>query len=280
MDVAFVGLGEMGQRIARRLLDAGDTLHVWNRTAAKADALVAAGAELAASPAEAARAAEVVITMVTDPAALEAVTHGPDGVLAGLGDATLVEMSTVGPAEIARLAAETPLVDSPVLGSLAEAESGTLHLFVGGDDAAVARVMPLLEILGTPLHVGGTGAGAAAKLVANSTLFSVIAGLGEAIALADALGLERETAFQVISATALGPALERRRDSIERDDYPPRFKLSLAHKDAQLVDDSARTAGADLRVAKAALSWLDDAERAGFGGEDYSVVLRQILARS
>jgi 3-hydroxyisobutyrate dehydrogenase-like beta-hydroxyacid dehydrogenase len=275
MNVAFVGLGEMGQRIAERLIDARHTLHVWNRTAAKADGLVARGATLADSPAAAARAADVVFTMVADPAALEAVTVGPDGVLAGLGDATLVEMSTVGPAAIARLAAKTPLIDSPVLGSLAEAEGGTLKLFVGGDDAAVARVMPLLEVLGTPIHVGATGAGAAAKLVANSTLFAVIAGLGEALALADALGLERVKAFEVVAATALGPTLERRREQIERDEYPPRFKLSLAHKDAGLVVE----ADPDLRVARAALSWLDDAMHHGFENEDYSVVLRAIMSR-
>lgn len=275
MDLAFVGLGEMGRRIAGRLLDGGHTLHLWNRTAAKADALVARGAMLAESPAAAARAAEVVFTMVADPAALQAVTDGPAGVLAGLGEATLVELSTVGPAAIARLAAETPLVDSPVLGSLAEAEGGTLKLFVGGNDAAVERVKPLLELIGTPIRVGPTGAGAAAKLVANSTLFSVIAGLGEALALADRLGLEREQAFEVIGVTGLGPTLERRRNQIERDEYPPRFKLSLAHKDAELVVE----ADPDLRGARAALSWLDEAMDAGLENDDYSVVLREIMSR-
>ena len=133
--VAVIGLGGMGSRIARRLLDAGHELTVWNRTREKADAL---GTPVAASPAEAAAQAEVVITMVADPPALAAVTEGPEGVAAGADeDTTVIEMSTVGPAAIERLrsALRANLLDAPVLGSLTEAESGTLSIFGGGDEA-------------------------------------------------------------------------------------------------------------------------------------------------
>lgn len=279
--VALLGLGAMGQRIARRLLDAGYALHIWNRTSSKADALVARGAARADTPAEAARAAEVVITMVSDPLALRAVTEGPDGIAAGAGRETaLIDMSTVGPAAVARLSSimrNRPLLDAPVLGSLDEAESGTLTIFIGGEDVTVERWTPMLKLLGKPIHVGGLGAGAAAKLVANSVLFTVIAGLGEALALADALGLERETGYRVLSTTPLAAQVERRRHAIEGDDYPPRFKLALAQKDAALIAEAAKAAGVDLRLAAAARSWLQGADRAGLGEQDYSAVLAEIL---
>ncbi|MDQ4124947.1 MAG: NAD(P)-dependent oxidoreductase, partial [Actinomycetota bacterium] len=191
--VAFVGLGEMGSRMARRLLAAGHELHVWNRTRSKAEALAAEGAVASGTPAEAASRSDVVITMVADPGALVAVTEGPDGIAAGVRDgATVVEMSTVGPPAIERLRDALPpeidLVDAPVLGSLSEVEAGTLRVFVGGTAESYERIRPLLEALGSPLHAGDLGAGAAAKLVANSTLFGSLGVLGEALALADSLG--------------------------------------------------------------------------------------------
>ena len=132
--VGVVGLGAMGSRIARRLGAAGHELVVWNRDPAKAESLVAAGALAAATPADAARRAEAVITMVADPPALVDVTEGTDGVVGGLGKGTtLIQMSTVGPDSTSRLAALLPaeaLLDSPVLGSVAEVESGTLSVFL------------------------------------------------------------------------------------------------------------------------------------------------------
>ena len=282
--VAVVGLGAMGRRIAQRLLDAGFNVQVWNRTAAKAEGLVAAGASLAATPAAAAAAASAVITMVADPDALRAVTEGEDGIGSGLRPATaLIEMSTVGPAAVARLASvlppQTPLVDAPVLGSIAEAENGTLTIFVGGEHSVVARWTPLLATLGRPLHVGGPGCGAAAKLVANSALFTSLTAVGEAISLADGLGLEREAAYAILARTPLAAQAERRRDAIETNRYPPRFRLALARKDAELIAEAAPSSGTKLRLGEAAREWLDEAERAGSGEADYAAVLAQILDR-
>ena len=276
--VAFVGLGAMGSRMARRLLATGYDLHVWNRTRAKAGALVAEGATVTETPAEAAARAGTVITMVADPDALAAVTDGPSGIAAGVRDGSLVvEMSTVGPLAIRALRAALPphadLVDAPVLGSLSEAEGGTLKVFVGGSAGAYERVRPLLEALGSPLHAGGLGAGAAAKLVANSTLFGVLGVLGEALALADSLGLDRSTAFEVLAGTPVAAQAERRREPLESGEFPRRFALSLARKDADLVT----AAGPDLRLAAAARSWLAEAEEAGLGAEDYSRVLEHIV---
>jgi 3-hydroxyisobutyrate dehydrogenase-like beta-hydroxyacid dehydrogenase len=281
-DVAVLGMGAMGSRMARRLLDAGHRVAVWNRTPDRMEPLLEAGATAAATPAEATRSCEVVITMLANDAALRDVTEGADGVAAAASDrTTMIQMSTVGPATVARLAAQLPpetrLLDAPVLGSVSEVEAGSLRIFVGGADDDVARWTPLLSTLGRPMHVGAVGSGAAAKLVANSTLIGVIGVFGEALALAEGVGLPRDVALDVLATTALGAQVERRRDSIESGEYPPRFSLALAAKDAQLIADAAAASGMDLRVLQAARTWLVDARDAGLGDQDYSAVLAYIL---
>ncbi|MFE9694300.1 NAD(P)-dependent oxidoreductase [Micromonospora sp. NPDC005806] len=279
--IAVIGLGGMGSRMAGQLLDAGHDLVVWNRTPQRTSDLVARGAVAADSPAEAARRASLVITMLSDPAALQQVAEGPQGIVAGAtAPTTLLEMSTVGPAAVRRLAAMLPdgvgLLDAPVLGSISEAESGSLRIFVGGPELLAQRWMPVLAALGSPMHVGPLGAGAAAKLVANSTLFGVLAVLGEALALADGLGLPRNTAFEVLSATPVGSQADRRRPAIESGRFPRRFALSLARKDVDLIVSAAESTGVDLPVAAAAGQWLTAAQEAGLGDRDYSAVLAHI----
>lgn len=274
----------MGSRIADRLLAAGYPVTAWNRTQEKAMPLVERGAVAAATPAAAVADVDVAITMLASPDALAAVAEGEAGIAGALRRGqTLVEMSTVGPAAIDRLRGMlgdgVTLVDAPVLGSVAEAESGRLVVFVGAAADDAKRLRPLFEELGTPLHVGGPGAGAAAKLVANSTLFGALAVLGEALALSDALGLDRDAAFSALAHTPMAAQAERRRDAIDAGSYPPRFTLSLARKDAALVVDAASAAGTSLPVASAALSWLEAADRAGAGDLDYSAVLATILER-
>jgi 3-hydroxyisobutyrate dehydrogenase len=278
-EVAWLGLGAMGSRMAARLRDAGHDLVVWNRSRAKAEEL---GVTVAASPRDAAERAAIVFTMLADPAALRAVTESGDGALSGLTEgAVLVEMSTVGPEAIGRLSERMPahasLVDAPVLGSVAEAEAGELKLFAGGDDTAFDRVRPLLETLGKPLRTGPLGSGAAAKLVANATLVGTITLLGETLALADALGLPRETTWQVLEPTPLGAQAERRRPVVESGEYPPRFPLSLARKDAELVEAAGEAQRLDLPALAAARAHLAAAEAAGLGDADYAAVLKHIL---
>jgi 3-hydroxyisobutyrate dehydrogenase-like beta-hydroxyacid dehydrogenase len=280
--VAVVGLGAMGSRIARRLLDSGHELVVWNRDPARTAPLTAAGAVAAESPAEAARQAEAVITMVSNPDALRDVTEGPAGVGEGLTPpTTLIQMSTVGTEATERLAAALPadarLLDAPVLGSVAEAENGTLKIYAAGEEPLVERWTPLLSTLGSVIHVGPVGAGSAAKLVANAVLVGVIGVLGEALAVAQGLNLPREVAFEVLETTALADQAKRRRPLVESGEYPPRFALSLARKDGDLILEAAASSGLDLRVTEAARTWLADAEAAGLGDEDYSAVLAQIL---
>jgi 3-hydroxyisobutyrate dehydrogenase/2-hydroxy-3-oxopropionate reductase len=277
--VAVLGLGAMGGRVARRLLDGGRRVVVWNRSAEKAAALGDAGAEAAASPAAAVTGVDVVITMLADPAALDAVCAGFAPVLRP--GQTVVEMSTVGPEAVERLRAAVPpgvgVVDAPVIGSVEAAAGGTLTLFVGGEAADVAGVRELLGELGAVVVVGGPALGAAAKLVANSTLFGVLTSLGEAIALGDALGLERDATFAVLEHTPLAAQAERRRAAIAEGDYPPRFALRLARKDAMLVAEAARAAGVDVPAAEAARGWLAAAERGSAGELDYTAVLSTII---
>lgn len=278
--VGVLGLGAMGGRIARRLLEAGHEVSAWNRSPQKAEALVEAGARPASSPAEVAERVDVVLTMLADPDALMEVVTGSQGLASAGGSFTLVEMSTVGPDAIQQVVEALPddveVLDAPVLGSLSEVEAGSLQIFVGGSKELFERWSPLLSELGSPLHVGGLGAGAAAKLVVNSTLLGVLGVLGEALALARGQGLTEETALRVLESSPLGAQVERRRPAIESGDYPLRFRLALARKDAQLVVDTADSAGVDARLAAAVLAWLTDADESGWGDRDYSSILEHI----
>jgi 3-hydroxyisobutyrate dehydrogenase len=282
--VAVVGLGRMGRLIARRLLEAGHEVAVWNRTAARTDALVALGARPATTPAAAARDSDILISLVADPVALRAVSGGSQGIAAGAhARLTVIEMSTVGPAAIAELRAtlppETALLDAPVLGSVAEAEAGTLTILVGGAGADVRRARPVLDELGQVVAVGPLGSGAAAKLVANAALFGAIALLGETIALGRDLGLADDAVYQVLAETPLADQAKRRRPAIDAGDYPARFALSMAVKDGDLILQAAEAAGRELRLIEVARRWLRDAESAGAGSCDYTAVLAAIVAQ-
>lgn len=283
--LAFCGLGQMGAPMAARLLDGDWELAVWNRSPGRAEPLVERGARHAATPAEAAQGADAVFTMLATPDAVEAVMFGADGVLSGLTSrSTVVEMSTIGPAAVERLRERLPggaaLLDAPVLGSVPQATEGKLKLFVGGDAAVIDRWRPVLERLGTPRHLGPSGAGAAMKLVTNLCLGVLMTGLGEALALADSLGLTQSDVLDVLAESPIGVTTKSKRDNIESGQWPANFKLSLAAKDLRLVVDEGEQAGADLRVAAAARAWLDAAEEAGFGNLDYSSVIATIRESS
>src|SRR5262245_17089224 len=280
--VAVVGLGAMGRRIAERLLEAGRKVTVWNRTPGPAAELADKGAIAPGTAAEAASGAEAVIILVSDSRALMEVVEGANGVAAGATSGTvIVQMSTVDPPTIDRLARALPVgvdvLDAPVLGSVAEAESGSLKIFLGGSDRLIDRTRSLLTVLGSPLHVGGLGAGTAAKLVANNALFGVLGLLGESLSLGRSLGLPQGRLFDVLDATPLAAQAHRRRTAIDSGEYPARFSMSLARKDARLIAGIARTYGVDLRLAAAALSWFESAVDAGLGDKDYSAVLGYVV---
>ncbi|MFI6265017.1 NAD(P)-dependent oxidoreductase [Micromonospora sp. NPDC051006] len=259
MDViALLGTGTMGTAIGHRLLATGRRLVVWNRTPARTDSLVAAGARAAATAAEAVRDADVVITMLTDATAVRAVLFGADGAAAVLRPhAHLVEMSTIGPRAAAELAEFLPagarLVDAPVAGGAGAAEQGRLVVLAGGEEAAVERVAPILELLGTVRRCGIPGSGAALKLVLNTALVTAVAAVAEALAVAAAVGVDRQTALESLATGPLGGALAR---ATTRD---ATFAAALAAKDAALALDAlGDTPAPVLRAAASVLAAVPD----------------------
>lgn len=283
--VSVVGLGAMGSRMALRLIASGHEVAVWNRSPHKLAPLLAQGATPAHSPREAAARSAAVITMVADPEALRTVSEGPDGIAAGAHPGLVViDMSTVGPSAVlwfaSLLGSEVGLVDAPVLGSLDEAEAGTLTIFAGGATEVVDQVEPLLAALGTVVRAGALGGGAAAKLVANSALFGTLAVLGETLALAQGLRLSREAAAAVLGATPLAEQARRRLPLIEDGTYPRRFPVSLARKDADLIIRASETAAVELPTLAAARSWLVATHDHGYGDLDYTALLATVLSRN
>jgi 3-hydroxyisobutyrate dehydrogenase-like beta-hydroxyacid dehydrogenase len=281
--IAFLGLGLMGTQMATRLLEAGNDLVVWDRTEERTRPLVDLGALAAASPAQAAAGVDVAITMVANPEALEEVLFGVHGLAGALGAGqVLIDMSTVGPDEIRSAGERMPhgvtLVDAPVRGSVPEATEGKLAIFVGATDDMFDRVGQLLGPLGTVHHVGGPGAGAAMKVVVNSTLGAAIVALGEALSLGDAFGLDRTSVLDVLADSPIGPTVRAKRANIESGSYPPNFKLGLALKDLHLVTEAAAEAGRELKVAPASQAWLEEAARAGASDLDFSAVVATIVS--
>jgi 3-hydroxyisobutyrate dehydrogenase-like beta-hydroxyacid dehydrogenase len=282
--LAFIGLGQMGHPMARRLLGAGHDVALWNRTASKADDLVAEGARRGSTPADAATGADAAITMVADPDALEDVVFGDEGVAGGLPDgATVIEMSTVGPDTVLEVRDRLPrgidIVDAPVLGTVPQATDGTLRIFVGASDERFERWRPVLEAMGSPTLLGPTGAGAAMKLVANSTLGSLMGTLGEALALADALALPEDLVLDILAESPIGITVKSKRRMIESGRYPPNFKLGLAAKDLRLVNETGARRGLDPRLGSAARTWFEDADASGVGDLDYSAVIAHVRRR-
>ncbi|MFD2763578.1 NAD(P)-dependent oxidoreductase [Micromonospora eburnea] len=260
MDViALLGTGTMGTAVGRRLLATGrQHLTVWNRTPARTGPLVAAGARAAATPAEAVRDADLVITMLTDAAAVEEVLYGVDGAATALRPGThLVEMSTIGPRALAelvgRLPAGVPLVDAPVAGSAGAAQAGRLVVLAGGTEAAVTRVTPVLKLLGTVRRCGGPGRGAALKLVLNTALVTAVAATADALAVAEAVGVDRRTAVEALATGPLGGAVARATAT------DAAFAVALAAKDARLALDALD--GVPAPVLRATASVLAAAPR-------------------
>ncbi|MGH2752507.1 MAG: NAD(P)-dependent oxidoreductase [Actinomycetota bacterium] len=281
--IGWLGLGAMGAPMASRLLDAGHGLTVWNRSPGKAQSY-RGRATVADSPAEAARAVDVSITMLSTPGAVDEVVLGHDGVLSGMGDSgTLIDMSTVGPDYVAALRSRIPdgveLVDAPVLGSVGNAEDGSLKLFIGGTDEIFQRWSEILSPLGKPMHMGPLGSGQAMKLVANAALAGLMSLTGETLALADSFGLKEQRAIAGLMESPLGPAMKRKLDKIESNNYAPSFKLELMLKDVRLVHDAAAKRNVELKLVPAAQEWVTRAHEHGYGDYDYSSVVAEVRGR-
>ncbi len=257
----------MGSLMAARLVSAGHDVVVWNRTAERTAPLAEAGARAAGTPAAAVLDAEVVITMLTGPEAVDEVLFGSDGAAEALADGTIVvEMSTIGPQAVAsvrdRLPGGVHLVDAPVKGSLPAAQKGELGIFAGGADEDIAALTDIFGLLGKVKHLGPLGAGASVKLLVNIILGASFVMVGEALALADELGLDTELALSALEGTVVSPLMPRIRAKID-DPGPTQFSLGLAEKDLRLVLAAGGTAdgvvsGAQKKLADAVSDGLDD----------------------
>ena len=285
--LAFVGLGAMGSRLARRLLAAGHQVSGWNRTAGKARDLVAVGLELASSPRAAAEGAEAVFTMVTDDAALRAVTLGPDGVIAGLGSrAVLVEMSTVSPTVVRELegpvtARGATLLDVPVSGSTITVEQGEASFMAGGDTAALERVRPWLLAMGTAVtHVGPLGLAKTMKVATNLGLAVQMLAFSEAVLLAEKAGIPRERAVEALLKSVIASPMVKYRGPFVLGQMPPYawFKVAMIQKDLQLALDQAHATGVPLPLTALAQEWMTKARSLGLGDYDFAIVF-DVLAR-
>jgi 3-hydroxyisobutyrate dehydrogenase-like beta-hydroxyacid dehydrogenase len=267
----------MGSAIAARLLGTGHELSVWNRTPGRDEQLVAAGARRADVAADAVRNAEVVITMVTNPTALEQVLFGTDGAASAISPtATLIDMSTVGPTAIASVVervAPVAVLDAPVLGSVPSVESGTLVILVGGERAVFDRHTELLSLLGTPIYVGPSGSGAWLKLVNNAAGTAALVAVGELLALTDRAEIDLDVALDSLAAGPLASLIERWRPRLTGEDHASYFRLALARKDLALAFEEAGRAGTELTVAEAAATRCDEAIEDGLGDEDFGAIV-------
>jgi len=282
--IGFIGLGSMGAPLAGRLLR-DQRVYGTNRTRSKADALIEQGLVWRDTPREVAATGDVVFSMVTDDAALAAITSGPDGILAGLRPGTVyVDMSTVSPqasrelAERVRATGAT-MLDAPVSGSVPAAQNGTLSIMVGGAQPAFAAVEPLLHRLGTTVtHVGENGRGLLLKLAINISLATQMLAFSEGLLLAERGGIDPELAARAMAASSIGsPMLQTRLPLLL--DLPEQawFDVRLMHKDIRLALAAATESDVPLRAATAADSALSRAEDMGYGHRDIAG-LYQMLA--
>jgi 3-hydroxyisobutyrate dehydrogenase-like beta-hydroxyacid dehydrogenase len=280
--VGFVGLGLMGRPMALNLLRAGFPLVVWNRTSAKADDVVKAGARLAGSPRELAAAADVGMTIVSDPPAVEAVLFGDDGVLAGLrAGGLLVDSSTVSPALATRAAAScaergAAFLDAPVTGGTWGAEKGELVFMIGGDAAVLERARPVLEAMGKRFfHLGPHGAGQTVKLAMNLLLALEVGALSEALSLVVRAGLPAERLVEVMQASmGRAPVLDVKAPLMIEERYAPSFPLRLMHKDLGLALDLGNRLGVPLPTAAASREVYSAVRGASSEDLDYAAVAK------
>jgi 3-hydroxyisobutyrate dehydrogenase len=283
MRIGIAGLGRMGTAMAERLLEVGRELTVWNRSRDKTEPVAAAGAEVAASPADLARKVDVVMTILTDADAIDAVYRGPDGLLsAGLSGKLVIDMSTVQPETEKRLAEDVrrsggAFVECPVGGTIGPARSGTLIGLVGGELEDVARARPILEQLCRRLdHVGPVGAGASMKLAINLPLLVFYQALGEAYALCRHLGQDPQAVMNLFADSSGGAnVLKVRAPAIAKalagEEYvAPAFDVDSIRKDLRTMLAEAKARGVELPLVERTLAIYDEASRAGWGDRDGS----------
>ncbi len=280
--VGFVGLGAMGSRLARRLLEAGYPVVGYNRTPGKAGELVRCGLGLLPTPRAVAEASDPVFSMVTDDTALRAVALGPEGVVAGLGPGNVyVEMSTVSPAATREIGAAVAargaaMLDAPVSGSTITVEQGQASVAVGGEAGALQRVRSYLAAMapGGITHVGALGLAKAMKIATNLGLAVQMLAFSEAVLLAEKSGIERERAVEALLKSVIASPMVKYRGPFVLGAMPRSawFPVPMIQKDLQLALDQGRTVGVPLPTTALAQEWLTMARGLGLGQHDFAVV--------
>jgi 3-hydroxyisobutyrate dehydrogenase-like beta-hydroxyacid dehydrogenase len=285
-NIGFIGLGLMGRPMALNLLKAGHRLTVWNRTPSHAQELVAAGATLAKTPREAAAASEILITIVSDPPALESVLWGgaeqKEGALEALKSGSIyIDSSTVSPLLVKKIASACEqrgvgFLDAPVTGGDWGAREGNLVFMIGGDATTLKEAEPILGIMGKKwFHLGPNGAGQTVKLAMNAILALQVGAMAEALALVTRAGLKGEQLVEVMQASmARSGVLDVKSPLMLKGDYKPSFPLRLMHKDLGLALDLANQLGVALPETAAAREVYNAVKGESKEDLDYSAVMR------
>jgi 3-hydroxyisobutyrate dehydrogenase len=280
MQIGIAGLGRMGAAMAARLIEVGHTLTVWNRSPGKAQALVDAGAKLAATPEDLAEHSEVIITMLTDADAIDHVYNGEKGLLSGdAHDKLFIEMSTVRPevpialAKVVR-ASGGRFVECPVGGTTAPARQGKLFGFMGAEAEDAALAKPILDQLCRRLeHVGPVGNGALAKFTINMPLMIYYQALGEALAMARPMGLPPDRLMDIICDTSGAPTMMKARGPVvakmlQGEDPPVTFDLAGCVKDLQSMQAEGKARGITLPLVQMTLACMEESLSRGLGGKE------------
>ncbi len=279
--LGFVGLGNMGGRMAKRLLSRNYQMSVYNRTSSKTGEFAALGAAVAKTPRELAAASDVILVCVTNDQAQAQVMFGEDGVLAGAREGSLIiDLSTVSPAASRRVyqaAGEkgVAMIDAPVSGSTPQVEQGTLAIFVGGDEQAYQRSRPILAALGQGIfYMGPSGMGATMKLVVNVMLGVGMQALAEAITFGEKAGIERNTLLDILGQTSvLTGGQKAKLANVRSGRYPEQFGLAMMYKDFGLIHDQAVESAVPMPATAVAQQIYKAAIEQGLQG-DFSIMIQ------
>ncbi len=284
--LGFVGLGAMGGRVTKRLLDAGHTVTGYNRTKSKAQWLLDAGMQWGESPRSVAETADVVFTMVTNTSALHEVVGGEQGILAGLSAGKVyIDMSTVSPATSRRIAKQVAekgarMLDSPVSGSVITLEQGNLSLMVGGEEATFEQVKPILLDIGPKVnYVGSNGQAVLMKIAINLNLQVQMLAFSEGMLLAEKGGIPRETALEVmLNSVIASPSLKYRTPFILNMPDEAWFNVNMMQKDMLLALELGRELDVPLPTVSASNEYLTAARAMGLAKHDFAIVYK-VLAK-
>lgn len=285
-NLGFVGLGAMGSRVVKRLLDAGHTVTGYNRTQSKAQWLLDQGMRWGETPRAVAEAADIIFTMVSNTAALHEVTGGESGILAGLGKGKIyVDMSTISPAASQKLAAQVAekgahMLDSPVSGSVITLEQGNLSLMVGGDKAIFEQVQPVLLDIGPKVnYLGPNGLAVLMKIAINLNLQVQMMAFCEGLLLAEKGGIPRETALEVMLNTVIAsPSLKYRTPFILAMPDEAWFNVNMMQKDMLLALEMGRALDVPLPTTAISNEYLTTARAMGLAEQDFAII-HKVLAK-